>query len=119
MIKELGHRVAVAIDPDGALVEVAKHDPLRVIARAGRVAGIDRFREPNGDRGSMRRNGTRGQQALLLERAGLLRASRRADSRVGAGSQQGHGTNEGNAMRWHEITIHYTISPWDSHALSS
>src|SRR5213593_2476945 len=119
--RERGTHMALAIDANRRLVEMAEHKALRVVAREGRVARLDGLAQSDRDRGGVRRDVAGREEAALLRGLGGGSDGTPPCARVCAGPRppQCDGSDERFAMRWHEITIHYTISPWDSHAPSS
>src|SRR6266446_3343220 len=110
----------VAVDAHRRLVQVAEHDALGVGARVGRVTRVDGVAEPDRNRG-----GASGDVAGRKETARFGRTRSFAAggncgaTRVGTGRQEASQGEERYMLRWHEGTIHYTISPWGSHAVSS
>ncbi len=111
----------VAVDAHRCLVQVAEHDPLGVRPRVGRVTRVDGVAEPDRNRGGASGDVAGRQETIRFGRGTHTFAAggNCAAPRVGTGGHKASQGEERYMLRWHEGTIHYTISPWDSHAVSS
>src|SRR5437867_4954715 len=87
--RERGTHMALAIDANRRLVEMAEHKALCVVARERRVARLDGLAQSDRDRGGARRDVAGREEAALLRGLGAGSAGSPPVRRVAAGPPQG------------------------------